>query len=433
MSGAIAMKRSVPDPEAPAADPRRVLAAQIRKVVWHLSDDPTKAPYSGGWRARLRAAAVLAPAYLRFLRYCAWSGGRLSATEVNLPFNCAPPMAAYLDSALPCGIVTRGDSLDGPALNHVVQTIFPGRKLTRDGRYTANVRLLPTLKTGHFSALGYLNTTDLSGTIARSGWQPRAFIADTLAALAAGRFVFTFVDEFFARGSTCYLRRNFRHACLIVGASVRHREFTIAGYGADGTFATRTVPFGVFAAGVWSGRYRGATPTPVTIHHLWPEAQPPTRLDPPLIRAQLIEYLSGKVDPDKYLRGVFSVPGYPAGPALPDHSNAYGHAMYHFFRRYLEGLVAERQPIDLRATRLLLEHKQLLERALRRCVGQDRSPIDVSLFAPLAGTAQQLHLASLAFNTSLNATDGERVLSLLATLADREYSVLHLILRQWRG
>jgi len=113
---------------------------------------------------------------------------------------------------------------------------------------------------------------------------------------------------------------------------------------------------------------RGGTPTTYNaarqVLEVIPTGAPAQPPDPQHILQRIRDYLSGTDNSQKYLEGAFTPPSL-VGIALTDgdrddRRGAYGVGIYDSFRRYLSDIVSERDVIDLRATRVLMEHKQVL-------------------------------------------------------------------------
>jgi hypothetical protein len=353
----------------------------------------------------------------------------------RLPFNFETPLRTYLHSAYPTGIVSRAGPLSGPVFNHHVQLFFPRSKLTEDRRGT-HVGFLPGMGLYDYEALGYLRLAETERAWLLGAPGPKVLERLT-GALAAGRYVHAYVDEYFIPGTPSHGRGHFRHALLLLGFDPDAGSFVTAAYRADGSFGPGRVPAAALLESLHLERHGVAKPrvdsqsgidraAEVAFQEIAPVDPQPEGSDTGLIGRQLCEYRSGRPNPELYRAG--GPFGLPGGRPIdfPDPDGAYGSAVYAYFVEYLLRAGADGRRIDARATRVLLEHKALLGQALREAgLGDDRA------FESVEALARRINFAAGVYNRGPNRQIAGQIAAMLGSLAREEEEALEGILGRW--
>ena len=348
---------------------------------------------------------------------------RIKPRGGRLPFNTDAPVRGYLHTAFPTGILTSRAPLDGPALNYHLQLFFPAAKLTAAGQ-RAHVRFLPSLEFHDYAALGYLTIKP---------WQAGELLPQGAARMAqalvdiigSGGYVHAYINEFFMPAHGCFLRQHFRHSTLLVGYEPAARSFIHARYQRDGAFRLGKIPARVFIESLRLEKYgiqkKGSE---VLLEAIRPAAELPPAVDPGLIQRQLRAYREGTDNADDYeADGPYAI-GASRAVRLADQRGQYGRAVYDSFRRYFEGFGQKSWPLDLRATRTLLEHKQMVQRALQRASRDRRQLRLADEYGALIPLAKRLHLTALAMQLGAAPPAAGPPAGLLDELETTEHRIL---------
>lgn len=317
------------------------------------------------------------------------------ARAAHLRFDAEAALRSLLYSGFPSGIVAAHDALQGPVLHYYLQLFFPAKKLTHDGAETM-MRFLPSAEFKQYIALGYFRAAEWPR--AELLRLPRAAIRQRLSsALQRGRYLQVYVDQFFIPGSPCFLRRHHRHAILLLGCDARAHQFTQLSYRASGEYHAAALPFPLLVESMDLDRHGIAKAGQLeAVLELAPPETVPDEIDVPLLKAQVAAYLAGTDNRADYARktGRFLV-RRTAGVHFGDEPGAFGAAVYPMLRAYFTSRKPGQNP-DLRVSRLLEEHKQVLARVFRHPVLRREFPRLADEFAALAAKAKALHLAAFA-------------------------------------
>ncbi len=385
-------------------------------ISWPLFTELRSRRLWPGWVAYLRARQASARATV--------GGGR-----PLLPYNFTSPLTTYFYSACPLGIIANGGELSGAVLNYHIQLFFPASKLTDQGQGN-HVRFLPGLGVFQFEELGYLALSD---------WKPERILArradevvhDLVDRLAHGRYVLAYVDRFFLRHTRYFLRRHSRYAIVLIGVDDRLRSFVCAAY-VRGVFSPVSVPFHVLVESLQLEKYgiakAGMT---TTVQEIQRVNTPTARINPELIRRQLSEYLQGINNLDQYRRGGDFALSNTVGIEIPDARGAVGTGIYPLFQEYLKRVITDDWPIDLRATRTLMEHKMMIRLALDGTAFARTDRGDAGGFARAEQLAREFHFAAFAFHRDRREETAQRMNGLLTELIAEENRALSVLLEYW--
>lgn len=340
-----------------------------------------------------------------------------------LPFNFDPPSRSYLYSALPLGIITREEGLRGPALNHHLQLFFPASKL-KAGGHNGHVRFLPGVGPTQFAQLGYysMEARYHDDVIAS---RPTDLIHECADLLAQGAYLRAIINEFFIPGSTRYMKKHHRHDILLIGYSRERKTFQYVAYQSDGSLAVNEVPACVLIEGMHLRRYgvfKEAVPVALEIIRLRTES--PAAINRDLIKVQLQEYLSGVDNVAKYHPGgAFSIPGV-GGVVLDDPAGYCGVRVYDCYETYFRFCSSFAHRIDLRATRVLMEHKAMIKLTLVALFTGTNAITAVERFDAVIALTRKLHLTAFALSQHPDRARVDSLISISRDIRGSEESLL---------
>jgi hypothetical protein len=353
--------------------------------------------------------------------------------EIQLPFDTGTVLRSYVYSAYPVGILaTTGLGLD-QLCPHYLQLVFPDSKLTVAGRHRRHFRFFPTYRIEHLAALGYFATSEWTDeAIDRPD---AAVIDDLLKALESGRYLFVRANERYMPASRCFLRSDHRHGFLVTGYSPRRRCFSGPAYAGDGEFKLREVPAIFMAEAVRSmcgGGVPGAYNETRQVLEAMPARTAAQTVDTAQIFDRLRDYARGVDNHQKYLNGAFTLPNLADLPLADcdrdDWQGTYGIRIYESFRRYLSGVLDDKHGIDLRATRVLMDHKHVIDAALRVLARAGWiEPAAITRYADVITMATRLHQAAIVWNVGRDRDSGCRVYDLLDDVQSREMESLSVL------
>jgi hypothetical protein len=375
-------------------------------------------------------AACLPKAAALSLKGRWWSAA--CGREVQLSFETDTILRSYVYTAYPVGILlARGMDVD-QLCPHYLQLLFPDSKLTAAGRQRSHVRFFPAYRIEHLAALGYFATREwTSHAIDR----PHALIiGDLVRVLESGRYLLVRANEAYMPGSRNFLRVDHRHGFLITGYTPRQRCFVGPAYGTDGEFRLREVPAMFMAEAIRNARggVVGTYNETRQVIEVEPTSTAAAPVNPAQILARLRDYVRGIDNAHKYLGGAFTPP--PLMNALPayydghDRQGTYGTRIYDSFRRYLSVVIADAGALDLRATRVLMDHKHMMATCLRLLANDGWIPPAIpESYADVIALATALHHAALAWTVTRDPSTGRRVYDLLDDLQSAEMESLGVL------
>lgn len=352
-------------------------------------------------------------------------------TDVLLPFPNDPPIRSYLYSAYATGAISSwGGTLRPHFASLYINLYFPYSKLSAK---TANDKFdfFPVLGIRQFEVLGYLQIDEWT-TEQISKQSSSEQVSKFISALHAGRFLSLIVDEFYIRGTAAYLRYQFLHEIMVVGYESRTKCFITVGYLPQGSFGRRSVPATMLVAAMRSysdsdmGHY-GRTPRCTEIENN--TACAPT-INSSSIALQLQSYLAGSNDVTSYVNQHFG-PNTAMFTILGrryDNDGQMGISAYALFKEYLKSSVKNGRAIDLRATRVVCEHKSQILEIVKYLSGEPNSESYVREYQIIAQLAEKLHLIAFAYNVSKPADVVDRLINLLDEIVHRERQLLNNLL-----
>jgi hypothetical protein len=177
-------------------------------------------------------------------------------------------------------------------------------------------------------------------------------------------YVHAYGDDYFVPETLAYRRQHFRHSSLIIGVDPAAKSFINVCYRSDGRLRSSRISFAEYTESIQLFKYRVAK---AGDDALWDEIEHVDRADLEirfdLVLKQLSDYLEGRRNHTKYLRGGEFALSHAPGLDLDDPSGAYGVSVYEAYRHYLGAVPS--LGVDLRATRILLEHKSVVLGCLR--------------------------------------------------------------------
>jgi hypothetical protein len=359
-----------------------------------------------------------------------------SGQSLSLPFDTKTVLRSYLYSAYPAGILSAGRGIPAIVLSYHVQLFFPDTKLTDVGRNRAHFRFFPGMGFDQFAALGCFRISQHevdSPGVRASG----ELVQLTRACLEKGHVVFIYIDEYFVPGTKCHSVRHHRHPLLIVGCDESSKELIGVTYRADEQLGTVKVSFGSYIEGIYSragritGRYHDAT----VFKEIAVAEGTPDRFDGKAYLERLASYYTGSDDSARYLSGGWSVPNpETAGQVywdVPSTEGAFGISIYAAWKKYLTAVMTNRVDCDMRATRVLMDHKELMTRALALIFGTAASSGAVaSGCAQLRQLATAIHQNAFLWNRMKGEPIGRQMLSAVEQLEAKEKDLLELVLAE---
>jgi hypothetical protein len=364
----------------------------------------------------------------------------IRVVKIALPFNEKTVLRSYLYSAYPAGMATARQPLPANVLLHHTQLFFPAFKLTPEGIVRAHFRIFPGLGLDQYGALGWLRSTIADETLT-SAMSCNECAERAYASLEQGRYVFVYIDEFYLPGSGFFHRRHHRHPLLITGCD-RSRHLLLAmTYLASGVFGPTKIPISEFEAGIHSPR--GKLPGRYSEKSVWKEIAWTDRPDEPMDKFQLArridDYLEGTDSSARYLGGDFAIPAYEQVGQVywdsPDTVGGYGRGIYEYWRKYLQTVVSTNQNVDMRATRALMDHKELLAMSLQLAFTEqsEARKKSRSTLSDCRGRATALHNTALIWNSFKSPTTGKQMIQTIDQLEAAETAGLAEALRDLRG
>lgn len=369
---------------------------------------------------------------------CASDGAASPPENVALPCGDLPAFSAYLTPAYALSLLMVRADVSPLLAGAYVSLYFPLQKLK--GRSVRSASMLDHLALTDFEAFG-LATFQEHADLLRPGEETR-ILATISSSLARGSYVYAHVNEFYLPGLPTHARRDARHPLLVTGWDNATQTYTAVTY-VGGVYRRFSVaPAPLVRSIISRGSFFPASPlyyaTAPRLTAITLVSGIVFSADAALLRAQLERYLSSlPAAPDCLARitgrrhGLLPLPPRP----YPCH---YGLRTYDSYAEYLSEIVARRTIPDMRTTRVLVEHKQLM---LARLQYMERAGVlDPALqlsdaYRPLVGGARALHLATLAWrNTRLAKPDAlQRAIERLASEKQREHAILSQALDRYRG
>lgn len=365
----------------------------------------------------------------------AWSVGcrrRIDAPDVKLRFNLLPPTRAYLYTAYASGILTANGPTPGADIHYLQLCFNPGEPNA--------LEFWPRLDLWNYQRLGRwrIASWDAAATRKTGSVQVQERIA---AALVQGRYVHLFVDEFFIPESRVFLRRHLRHEHLVFGFDAKEQSFIGASYLRSDEFGVTRTPVGLMGAAMESrgGRLPDWYSNSDIVWELEPAAASQGDGGPGVLIRALTAYLEGTRGAAMFLSAVLDANGVSAAAVegfenlQPRAGDVLGVDVYAPLLELLLAACGRRNGYDLRATRLLWEHKAILKRCLEellfRC-GINAAGDTAADLRRMAGLGRKVHL--LAYEDSQYQSAGE-IEATLRDLAGCEQRCISRILEQCHG
>lgn len=372
-------------------------------------------------------------------------------SSLRLPFNYNAPLKSYLHSAFLSGIITEDDfPLPEVALNHHVQLFFPGRKselecsypstkdniITGSAKYESltQVRFLPKMNMAAFKALKLIevNRVYLRECLPLGKRTLCELITNSL---NRGNYPMIFVDEFFNPSSSKYRHNHyFLHPCLILGIDPKRNRFIHPCYSNTGSFTPGNIPYSLFFKGVSSCiKTKNVTDRQVLFWELKRIGRNSGGFNHDLVRDQLLDYLSGQNNNEKYYSGPFHVPNVAESKRdrdsyFPHPEDRFGIAVYENYRNYVNRAIESGTPIDLRATRILWEHKNCILNIIEKFTSRTNRESIWSEYKGVRNTAHQFHLMALEWKIKRDPNIRKPLFKSLGTIRSKEEQVLRSLL-----
>ena len=346
-----------------------------------------------------------------------YAGIRGRAPRKLLSFATDIPVRSYLDHAFPLSIVSQDPKHHECLLSSFVQLFFPDDKLEYD-----RVLMLPSLRTVDWQQRGFLETLDMS-THSSALSRPEALVELLTDSLSQGYYAEIHIDEFFLPGRPCYRNTHSVHDNMIVGYDWPERKFHLAGYGSD--YEVRLFHFEDILKAFYQMPRNQLARRLIRMVRLRDAKR--SGFDLRGMVSQLRDYLESRV----------TVAPLEMRKARLYRKNrrftgAWGLDAYSAFIEYIERMASQRQPLDLRATRTLWEHKACMLARLKYLEALDCFK-DGRLFSysysPLEASAQSLRFQAYEYNAcGLNQPDLDGAADELHAMREKERAVLSEVL-----
>lgn len=345
--------------------------------------------------------------------------GSTSATDAGtpgtrvLPFQVDVPVRSYLQHAFPLSIVSHVRGHEERVHESFIQLFFPDRKEAYD-----RVLMAPALGMREWERLGFLETREIDlrdPALAR----PEGLLELLVDALEGGSYAELHVDEFFIPGRPCHGRVHSVHDNLLVGYERPADVFHLAGYAAE--YEVARVGFGHVLDGFyrapWNERRRRF------LRLVTPREPVPRPVDAAAVARQLADYLASRpgMAPDEMREARL----YWKARRF---TGTWGIETYGSFRAYLARQAEAAEPVDLRATRTLWEHKACMLARLRHLEAEclfRGARLFSAPYAPVERAARLLRLAAYEHNArGCRPGPLEEAPSILAGMRSVEEAVL---------
>lgn len=275
-----------------------------------------------------------------------------------LPFNDNPPLTAYNYNAFVSGILhSSSGRYENIFANDYIQMSSPA--------VYSRKHLLAFLP-----ALGLENLAGTGAGLAKVRAAGKAAeIAETISrGVLSGHYCRIVLDEHFVPDRQVYRRRHHTHDNLIFGYCSYCQNCWIAGYRVSEErptpyFGVSICPLPSVCDGILS-RHNGETPAYLQDVIVLFRPLPPPLIRPEHIKRQFTQFLESRLDTTGFLDAGYD----PLAVRSPTGSEApivYGLAIYDQINDHIIDNIGSKSGLDLRAFRLLWEHKYLM---VQRCI-----------------------------------------------------------------
>lgn len=363
--------------------------------------------------------------------------------SVVLPFNINPPLTTHLYSAYPCGIVTSDGPLSVTICHHHLQLFFPSALLGDEVRPTDHVRFYPGFGLEQFEAIGMIKRSEWENT-ERIHSARKTTLLKIIEGLTSGRYIHIYVDEYYIPKTRFFGLSHNIHELLLIGFDSKRETVIGVTYLRDGSFGQVEIPYYLLLEAIYSNEWhrKDDPPNPIVvrqIERLHPQEKP---LDQSAVREQIRDYVNGIDNSEKYLKGKFSSPFYNHAKGVYifngsyDYRDrrhidgAYGISIYDSYVTYIKNCLEKRAPIDMRATRILVEHKTILSACLRPLVtpASARKCQDLPELKRIIQLARGVHMAAFTFNLKYDPSIGKDILNKISELRELERETLSAVI-----
>ena len=324
-------------------------------------------------------------------------------SAIDLPFDQDPLYKTYLHvGAHPLGIL--GGVSDVRPLLASDYINLSCRKTSTDFKETC---IVPRCPIGHFVHSGHCEVLDRKERPAFAMRKSRQLIQWLIDKICEGGYVFLHVNKYYIPRSPFYLRQDVPHDCLITGYDGKKASFRIATFLDSGEYGVTDVSFSRMAMAMTLpgsetvlGDYICHFPAAIAIR---PKHGMQLRFDPGAAHRNLRNYLyssppAGGIyarDDIEYVGDWNMLFGYPS------ESHSYGLEAFFCIVANIKAAVIESRRIDLRDTRVLWEHKQILGSNIEFWRGHGNEAISDEmreLYADVCKWAGALHFMCVAYN-----------------------------------
>jgi len=348
---------------------------------------------------------------------------RAPAVPVRLPFAVPPPIWSYAHHAIVSGIGSPLEETPAFFANHYINLRCPRRLEAGSHGGDTLLNFEPTITVERLGRAGFVDWK--AGDAGAS-----AAASETVAeALRAGFHVVAIADKRFVPGTPAYGKFANPHWVVLFEHRPGEKIFGGAAYVAGGAFGAVRLSDRLLRRALASesaARFAQSARIP-RLQLVGRGGWGGKALDLRIMARQFADFLDGRDTSNSYLDRRLCNPD-------PPRSVVYGQAVYepirHHFRRWAE----TGSPLDLRATRVLLEHKELMRTrvGLMRAQGHLReAETPTRLAREGRAAAAELHLRSVSATSyrqagALTDADAGR---LIGTMQDTDRRLIPLLLR----
>lgn len=345
-----------------------------------------------------------------------------SDVDIRHPFSTENLCRAYNFSGFAAGIIKGHSSGHGCILNYNILLYFPYLKMADD---RTPFLCLPELDWRLLARHGEITISDLDEIF----WQQASADCGVMRPILRKSYIYTTLDLYYIPGSISHGTNHFLHDILLLGWNPQQSTVTLTcGFDGQGKYAIVSLPLSHLALSLKSTRARQLRAKASTRSYVigYNPGGPPA-LDLNLIGKQLVNYRHGRSCADLGI----AVPETARSYEPTESNGLYGLDVYDILNVYFDYKIYHRKFLDLRATRLLWEHKMLMVERLRVCsrLGLKVPGRSISIYEQVAEIAKKIHMTFYFWQSG--RTDGAElrsVLPMLAPLRSLESEALDAIL-----
>ncbi len=370
------------------------------------------------------------------MSYLAWISARLRRMEldtavagkaIDLPFTMPPPVWSYSHHAIVSGIAAATGRPRNLQFNYYVNLRCPNR--IRAGSLGGDTMLNfePSITIGRLGQAGMIEWRTTGTEV------PASPLETLVQAMLEGFYPVAIVDKYFIPGTAGYRRAPTPHWVIFYKHLPERQSFAGAAYRQDGDFREVTVPYGLLnqallakSVETFVRKYNLDRIQFVRVGNA-----PDEEINPRIIARQLEDYMACRDNARSYLN-----PNLCNSAVNPPKDVVYGIQAYERLREHLLRAVKGEERIDLRATRAILEHKELMYSRVKAMAGLLQRPehlLDLARQDKAAGTELQLRAVSQASYREEGALKESDVNRLIQSISDLEARLIPAMLKSLVG